>query len=434
MKQKRDLGGSLQTKLCCAFTGGGTGGHIYPGLAVVDALKERFDCTVVWIGSSSGMDKTLVQKSGSVDFFEGVPSGKLRRYFSLQNVKDFFKIIAGFFKSYAVLKKYAPAFLFSKGGFVSVPPCFAAKLLGIPVFTHECDYSPGLATRLNAKVASKIFLSYEETANFFADNLKQKTLVTGNPVRPAFYTADAVRGHAYINSVLFDNFGTDCNTDNLTKPMLLVLGGSGGAKQINELVWRNIDWLCERFFVVHQTGASQQVEDALKDSAVQKNASNKAYLAVPFIYNEMSDVIASSDVIFSRSGANTLWEGAVLAKPFVLLPLCGSGTRGDQVENANYFAKKNAVIVLDQSQQKGAQVNCGASSNCGAQANNATQSNIATQSIDEQLKSALQKLCNKDERKILCQNAKALTGTARPADVIARFLSQLLADEVKRRI
>ena len=156
-----------------AFAGGGTGGHIYPGLAIADELKtiaseKNVDIELFWFGNSSGMDRNIVEKSGSVNKFIGIPSGKLRRYFSLKNFFDIFKIFAGFVASFFKLLFIRPVVLFSKGGFVSVPPCIAAKLLGIPVFTHECDFTPGLATRINSKFASKILLSYEETKKFFS--------------------------------------------------------------------------------------------------------------------------------------------------------------------------------------------------------------------------------------------------------------------------
>ena len=136
----------MKTKI--AFTGGGTAGHIYPGLAVADELKSiaeknNFDIEISWLGCSKGMDKKIVTSavrgvgSPSCDRFYGIPSGKLRRYFSLKNFSDLFRIAGGFFKSFFILLKMKPALLFSKGGFVSVPPCIAAKILGIPVFTHE---------------------------------------------------------------------------------------------------------------------------------------------------------------------------------------------------------------------------------------------------------------------------------------------------------
>ena len=144
------------------FTGGGTGGHIYPGLAVADELKliaknNNKTLKIGWIGCSKGMDKTIVEKAvnsdgeRTADIFYGIPSGKLRRYFSFKNFSDMFRIIGGFFSSYHILRKAKPSVLFSKGGFVSVPPVLAARFLKIPVFTHECDFTLGLANRINFK-------------------------------------------------------------------------------------------------------------------------------------------------------------------------------------------------------------------------------------------------------------------------------------------
>ena len=223
-----------EKKYCAVFTGGGTGGHIYPGLAVVDELKAKLDCKIYWFGSSRGMDKSLVEKSGSCDRFIGIPSGKLRRYFSLKTAVDMMRIVAGFLKAFFVLLKLKPDFVFSKGGFVSVPPCFAAKVLHIPVYTHECDFSPGLATKLNAKCAHRILVSYEETIGFFSVAKRSAITVTGNPVRPVFYKADASIGAKFLGF---------SKTEKPKKPVMLVLGGSGGAKQINEIVSQNLSFV-----------------------------------------------------------------------------------------------------------------------------------------------------------------------------------------------
>ena len=347
------------------FAGGGTGGHIYPGLAVADELKALApNVRVVWFGSSAGRDKEMVCSNKnerglpSADSFVGIPSGKLRRYFSLNNVFDLFKVIAGFFVSLFYLAKIKPAAVFSKGGFVSVPPCAAAKVLHIPVYTHECDFSPGLATRINSRFASRILLSYEESRRFFPERMRNKLFVTGNPVRPVFYAADAKKGLLFLGLAHTKH-----------KPILLVLGGSSGARQINNLVFENLDWLCERFTVVHQTGKGDDFEKArflaqkingnadIKTNAAAKaektadavtgDAGRNRYVPYDFIYNDMPDVLSACDIVFSRSGANTLWESAVCAKPMLLLPLAGSGTRGDQAENAARFEKCGAALVCD---------------------------------------------------------------------------------------
>ena len=363
------------------FAGGGTGGHIYPGLAVADELraiasKNNQEIKIVWLGNSSGMDKDLVEKSGSVDEFIGIPSGKLRRYFSFKNFTDFFKIFAGFVKSFFTLIKLRPAVLFSKGGFVSVPPCVAASLLRIPVFTHECDFTPGLATRLNSRFASKILVSYEETKAYLPKEKAAKSVVTGNPVRPVFYGTNPEEGRKF----LFENRG-DYDAE---KPVLLVLGGSLGAHQINELVANNLDWLCARFNVVHQCGA-KDADSMPKDKS--------GYFLHPFIYKEMSDVISCADVVLSRAGANSIWECSVLGKPMVLIPLCGSGTRGDQVDNAHFFEEKGAAIVL-----------------------------LGEYAEESYLKSALEKMLEPEFRANAALVSKSLSEGKRPAQKIAEIV------------
>jgi UDP-N-acetylglucosamine--N-acetylmuramyl-(pentapeptide) pyrophosphoryl-undecaprenol N-acetylglucosamine transferase len=309
-----------------AFTGGGTGGHIYPGLAVASELKKLFgNIRLIWIGSSSGMDRSLVEEAG-IDFF-GIPSGKLRRYFSLRTAVDVFKVIAGFFTARKILKKEKAFILFSKGGFVSVPPCAAAASLGIPVFTHESDYSPGLATKINVRFVmrtkGRIFTAYKDTERFFPETVRERITVSGNPVRGGFRCADAAKGRAFLG------VGESAR-------ILLVLGGSQGAREINELVRAALPELTESYTVVHQTGPNQEWDIA---------ASEK-YKPYPYIKEEMINVIAAAEIVMGRSGAG-IWEWAVSGKPMILIPLRGSGTRGDQVENARYFEKAGAAVVLN---------------------------------------------------------------------------------------
>jgi len=310
------------------FTGGGTGGHIFPGLAIVSELSGHEDIDCVWIGNSKGIDRTLVENA-KIPFY-GISSGKLRRYASFQNFIDLFKIGAGFFQSFFLLRKLRPSLVFSKGGFVSVPPCIAAKLLGIPVITHECDYSPGLATKINSRFASKIFVTYEETRSFFPEKLGESIVVTGNPVRAAFYSGDPEKG------IRFSGFADP------TRPVLFVLGGSLGARQINALIRDSIVRLCESFNVVHQTGASNedQAIDAGDPAIIGR------YKSFSFIRDEMSDVLASSTLVIARSGANTVWECAAAGKPMILVPLMKGNSRGDQVENASYFVRRGAAVML----------------------------------------------------------------------------------------
>lgn len=332
---------SLQKKkFTIAITGGGTGGHIYPGIAVADEIrnlvKDRdVEVSIHWIGSSKGMDRTLVEKSfvsngGSIDSFTGIPCGKLRRYVSFRNFIDLFKIFAGFVSAFFILLKLKPDCLFSKGGFVSVPPCLAAALLKIPYFTHECDFTPGLATRINSRKAKNVFVSYEETVKYFPSAIGKKCVVTGNPVRPVFYEDSSAEGRQFLGI-----------PEENKNPVLLVIGGSLGALQLNNLVVECIDELKKNFIVVHQTGKAFAEENPLI-----MNSSDDNYKPFAFIYKEMVSVLQAADCVLSRAGANSLSECAVCAKPMVLIPLCGSGTRGDQVDNARYFEQRGAASVL----------------------------------------------------------------------------------------
>ncbi|MDR2209894.1 MAG: undecaprenyldiphospho-muramoylpentapeptide beta-N-acetylglucosaminyltransferase [Spirochaetaceae bacterium] len=312
--------------VCIAFTGGGTGGHIYPGLAVACRLKRRLDCRIFWIGSRAKLDKTIVEAAG-LDFFS-IPAGKLRRNFSLKNVSDFFKVAAGFFAARKILKRERPVMLFSKGGFVSVPPCAAAASLGITVFTHESDYSPGLATRINAGFAlrsgGKIITAYGETAERFPRKIQGEVLVLPNPVREEFRNADPRAGRAFLN---LEN----------DRRILLVLGGSQGSGEINRLVRESLEDLTKWYTVVHQTGAG---------STWPGEKPQGRYRPFSYIQGELPHVLAAAELVLCRSGAGTIWECAVAGKPMVLLPLAGSGTRGDQIENARFFERAGAAVIL----------------------------------------------------------------------------------------
>lgn len=365
-----------------AFAGGGTGGHIYPGLAVAlevrgIAASKGQSVRIVWLGSKSALDRDIVSnakdKDGRsiVDEFCGIRAGKLRRYLSWKNVADVFKVVLGFFDSLFCLMRARPDVLFSKGGFVSVPPCAAARLLHIKVFTHECDFSAGLATRINARFADKVLLSYEETKQYIKEKYRAKTAVTGNPVRGAFYEADAQRGLEFLHIQKKD------------KPVVLFIGGSLGSQQINALVKENLDWLCAHFTVVHQTGNCNEVPHSSQSGGAGD------YLPYPFIYSEMPDVMAAADIVAGRAGANSIWECAVLRRPMVLIPLCGEGTRGDQVDNAKYFEQRGAAITLQEG--KG-------------------------------LRTALERLLDEGERQKMARECAKMTGEARPAQVIAKMI------------
>ncbi len=308
--------GPTRKRPVVAMTGGGTAGHVFPGIAVA----EQLGCRVFWIGSAKGVEGRIVRDAG-IDF-HGIPAGKLRRYFSLRNLTDVARVFAGIVVSVRILRRVRPSLLFSKGGFVSVPPVVAARLCGVPAFTHESDFDPGLATRINLRFCEKVFVSFADTVASLPERYRQKAVVTGNPVRSALLAGDPARGKAAV--------GCDRRT-----PLILVMGGSLGSSFINSLVSAASSRLVARCFIVHQMGE--------KDFTPSRLA---GYSTASFITGALADIMAAADLVVCRAGANTLAELAALGKPMVLIPLSSSGSRGDQLRNAQVFAAAGAALVL----------------------------------------------------------------------------------------
>ena len=311
---------SRNTELSIAFAGGGTGGHIYPGLAIISCLQKTFPCRVFWIGSSI-TDRKIVEEAGLK--FYGIPAGKLRRNFSFKNFVDIFRVMGGFFAARKILKKERPELIFSKGGFVSVPPVIAAASLKIPVFSHESDLSPGLATKINLRYTEKLFVPYKESIVFYPPGKRDKLDVSGNPVRQEFKNADRAKGRAFLGI-------------GAKEPVLLVLGGSTGSLEINRLIQESLPEISKYYTVVHQTGYN---EEKIPDTSVK-------YKPFSYLRDELAHIIAAADLIICRGGAGTIWECAFLKKPMIIIPLTGKGTRGDQVENARVFESTGAAVSL----------------------------------------------------------------------------------------
>lgn len=312
-----------------AFTGGGTGGHIYPGLAVIESLRREFDGRIIWIGSKKESDRKTVEAAG-VEYF-AIPSGKLRRELSLKNLADAFRVVAGYFAARRILAREKPLLLFSKGGYVSVPPCRAAASLGIPYFTHESDLTMGLATRLNARKADRILVSYEETKAGMGPALASRAIVVGNPIREAIRSGDAAKGREIL--------GAEPGL-----PVVLFVGGSQGARQVNDLVLAVLPELTKTAMIVHQTGEAAGAPQAT--GAAEAAIAAGRYRPYAYIRDELPHILAAADLVVGRAGAASLWEASALAKPMVLIPLAGAGTRGDQVDNARLFEAAGAATVL----------------------------------------------------------------------------------------
>jgi len=303
------------------YTGGGTAGHIYPGLAVLFEMKERSGDSLrqVWIGSNQAMDRSLVENTG-VEFF-GIPAGKLRRYVSFRNFIDMFKFAAGIIRAFRILRRLKPAVVFSKGGYVTVPVVLAARLLGIPTVSHESDAEPGLATKINSRFSTRVLVSFPETARHFHQTARDRVEVSGNPIRSSLYGGNRQRG--------LKKAGPG------KEPVLLVLGGSQGARQINNLIKDCLENLLGLCRVIHQHGSWDAPPERVP-----------GYLPFDFIAEDLPDFLQAADLVVCRAGASTIWELAALGKPSILIPLGTGSSRGDQQTNARIFEKHGASIVL----------------------------------------------------------------------------------------
>lgn len=315
----------VDTQRTIAVVGGGTGGHIYPALAVVEEiLTQRIVADrdrVFWIGSKNGPEAGIVRDRG-VRFY-GIQTGKLRRYLSFKNITDVARIAFGFGQAYRVLRRERPAVLFAKGGYVSVPPVLAARVLGIPVVCHESDLDPGLATRINSRFSRRVLVPYDASTRYYPDRVAPRVVVTGVPVRPDLFEASRGRGRSLIGAPA-------------DRPVLLVIGGSQGARALNAWLDRDRSRVCRSWYVVHQTGRSYPESERLP-----------GYFRIPYLREEYCDVLAAADCIVCRAGATTLWEAANLGKCMVLVPLGLDASRGDQIRNARYFGEEGAAVVAD---------------------------------------------------------------------------------------
>lgn len=270
---------------------------------------------VLYIGSKGGMEKKMVEDVGIR--YAGVSCGKLRRYFSVENFVDFFKVPFGLFQARRILKEFEPDVVFSKGGYVSVPVVIAARWLKIPVIVHESDISPGLANKICFKFAEKICVSFEETLAYLPKKFSKKAQYTGSPVREEILEGDSETGHQLTK---FDKH----------RPVVLFIGGSQGAQQINELIRASLDELLKKFQIVHIVGKGNL------DIGVNK----RGYVQYEFLGKELADVYAMSEMVVTRGGANALAELALLKKKVLVIPLSGEASRGDQMENAQLFVRK----------------------------------------------------------------------------------------------
>lgn len=302
------------------LTGGGTAGHVTPNLALLPSLKEAgYD--IHYIGSYNGIERKLIENAGIP--YDGISSGKLRRYFDVKNFSDPIRVLKGYGEALRLMKKYKPDVVFSKGGFVAVPVVLAAKHYKVPTIIHESDMTPGLANKLCIPSAKRVCCNFPETLKYLPED---KAVLTGSPIRAELMKGDRLAGLQYTNL-------------SAAKPIVLVIGGSLGAVKINNAVRSILPKLLEKFQVIHICGKGN-LEESLIGTA--------GYVQYEYVDSPLKHLFAAADLMVSRAGANSICEILTLRKPNVLIPLSAAASRGDQILNANSFAKQGFSAVLEE--------------------------------------------------------------------------------------
>ncbi len=292
------------------LTGGGTAGHVMPNIALLPFLR---DFEIHYIGSA-GMEKELM-KNEKVIFHE-IPSVKLIRSLTLKNFLIPFKLTDAVEKAKKTLEQINPAVIFSKGGFVGLPTALG-KDKATPLVLHESDMTPGLANKI-VKNKCDIFLT-----SF--DCIKGKNvLCTGSAIRQSIYGGNSSKARS------------ECGFSKNDKPYLLIFGGSLGAKRINERIFSELDALCSKYNVIHVVGKGN------KNDMKRQN-----YRQVEFL-RDIENYFALADFVLSRGGSNSLFELIALEKPTLCIPLPKKSSRGDQLDNAEYFRKRGCIEVLQE--------------------------------------------------------------------------------------
>lgn len=304
------------------LTGGGTAGHVTPNIALLPRLKE-LGYDIQYIGSYTGIEKELIEPFGIP--YHGISSGKLRRYFSVQNFTDPFRVLKGFREAHKLIRQLKPDVIFSKGGFVSVPVVLAGKRYKVPVIIHESDMTPGLANKIAIPSAAKVCCNFPETLKSLPEG---KAVLTGSPIRQELLSGNK------IAAMDMCHFTSD-------KPVILVIGGSLGAVAVNNAVREALPELLKDFQIIHLCGKGK-MDESLKDV--------EGYCQFEYIKNELRNLFALADIVISRAGANAICELLALHKPNLLIPLSANASRGDQILNARSFERQGFSLVLEEEQ------------------------------------------------------------------------------------
>ena len=315
-------------------SGGGTGGHIYPALAVAAHLRTQYQAEILFLGSDDGLETQLVPAAGFR--LVTVKAGKVRRYISWQTVKGVMRIPVGAVQALEIVRKFRADVAFTSGGYVAVPTGLAAYLNRVPLLMHQQDVPPNLSNKQVAPLATRISVAFADSVAYFPAN---KTLHLGNPIRQAML--DIRQVGPMVARAQFGLAGE--------QPMLLVTGGSQGARHLNQVVCQALPDLLKTCQVLQISGQDLYQETLAQSNSVLADvdpALRARYRLVPYLNEEMPAALQAADLVLCRSGASTLCELATLGKPGLLVPLPPAIGKSPQEANAQMFERRRAGLVI----------------------------------------------------------------------------------------
>jgi UDP-N-acetylglucosamine--N-acetylmuramyl-(pentapeptide) pyrophosphoryl-undecaprenol N-acetylglucosamine transferase len=325
---------SNHNKIKIVITGGGSGGHVEPALAVAQVLQKHPDVSLSWIGTADGY-ANIAAKENNIDFYP-IETGKIRRYISINNLSDISKTIGGVIQSLRILKQIKPDVVFSKSGFVSAPVVFSAKLLGIPVVIHESDIILGLTNRLLSRMAKKLCCGFP--VRNYPNWVRKIAVYTGNPIQRHNVSGE-------VSAKIMQKY-------NLKVDTLLILGGSQGSTAINQLIWDELNGYVKCFNVVHQVGANN-IEQAIREKNKLNLGERLHYHPVAYLSQvELAVIMAKSKLAVSRTGAGTITDLSFFKLPAILIPLPSSANDHGRA-NARYVEKCGGAQYYEQSELTG---------------------------------------------------------------------------------
>lgn len=310
------------------FTGGGTAGHVTPFFAVAPYLKNA---KILFIGSENGIEESMVK--GKYDYMS-IPATKFYRGLKPKNLLIPFRLAKSVREAKKILEKSGAKVVFSKGGYVALPVALAAFSLKIPVVSHESDFSPGITTKITAKKTKVVFTTFPSAAS----KIKNGVCV-GAPIREEVLKKIPDGENKLLKMLRKTKQKSENKSLNPKKPVLLVFGGGSGSKKINDIIRQNSTMLLRYFDILHICGKGNIFEKA------------EGYLPLEFV-TDMAEAYSMSSIVLARCGSNSAWEITARGLPALYIPL-KKATRGDQIENAEFFKSKKTCLVLDEDEADG---------------------------------------------------------------------------------